>query len=66
MNEKTDGERAAGTGWINPTCPHCGKLIFPWLIERQPRRYVLLRAVLLLFLVVSAADFLWDLAEMVF
>jgi len=24
-------------GWISPTCPHCGKLIFPWLVERQPR-----------------------------
>jgi hypothetical protein len=51
-------------GRISPTCPHCGKLVFPWLVEQQPKRRAL-RAVLVLFLVICGADFLWDVIEMI-
>jgi hypothetical protein len=62
------GERSkdiSGLGWISPTCPHCGKLIFPWLVERRPKRHALLRAALLLCLLICGADFLWDVVEMI-
>jgi hypothetical protein len=64
LDTKTDGERVDGTGWISPTCPHCGKLIFPWLVDRQPKRR-LRRVGLLLVLLICGADVLWDVFEMI-
>jgi hypothetical protein len=61
----TAGEHAPGTGWISPTCPHCGKLVFPWLIERHRKRHALLRAAGVLFLIICVADVLWDVLEMI-
>jgi hypothetical protein len=58
------GKHIPGIGWISPTCPHCGKLIFPWLAEWQPKRR-LLRAAVLLFLLICVADVLWDILEMI-